>query len=259
MSLTIIFSTREVDRGFIGHLQSTVGVPGVQIVPYVNNNEFSLAQIYNRGLRAAENDIVVFLHDDIIFDNCGWGTRLLSQFRDTDFGILGVAGTTRLAKDGEGIIARWWGGGPGSGVGRVRHLVDGRYLPGQAYKYRGPVEVICLDGVFLAVDRNKIREIFDERFPGFHFYDLPFTFRNHLAGVKVGVTFEVNLTHKSVGVLSEDWNRGRIRFTELYGEYVPYSIPHVTGPLRYFDLGNLKNYVRIWYGRHIGWRFKHLK
>ncbi|WP_295434783.1 glycosyltransferase [uncultured Thiodictyon sp.] len=259
MSLTIVFSTRVLDRAFVEHVQSTVGVPGTQIIPYVNSNAFSLASLYNRGLEAAENDIVVFLHDDIVFDKTGWGVRLLKQFRETEFGILGVAGTTELIRDREGIVERWWRV-ENKRVGWVRHLVDGRHRDALlSYKYRRPVEVICLDGVFIAVDKRRIREKFDERFFGFHFYDISFTFRNHLLGVKVGVAFDVDVTHKSVGVLSDEWNRGRKQFTHLYGEHIPYEIQRVTGRVRYFDFGNARRYLGAWYEKHLSWRFKSLK
>ena len=36
-------------------------------------------------------------------------------------------------------------------------------------------------------------------YQGFHFYDLDFTFNNHLNGVKIGVIYDIKITHKSPG------------------------------------------------------------
>lgn len=75
MSFSIVFSTRRLDSGFIDHINNTVGLKGVEIISYTNNGEFSLSELYNRGLRESKYDLVIFMHDDIVFNRANWGRR----------------------------------------------------------------------------------------------------------------------------------------------------------------------------------------
>ena len=103
MGLTISFSTKEIDVNFIAHLKETCGVKGVQVLPYENKGTMSLTEVYNKALADSTHDIVVFTHDDVILSNNSWGKKLIKQYTNSDFGILGVAGTTNMAATG-----RWW-------------------------------------------------------------------------------------------------------------------------------------------------------
>ena len=46
--------------------------------------------------------------------------------------------------------------------------------------------------------------------------DLDFTFNNHLSGVKIGVVYDLKITHKSPGPTNEDWENNRKQFVEIY-------------------------------------------
>ncbi len=224
MSLSIVFSAREIRSGFIDHIQKTVGVQNAEIIPYLNNRKYSLTELYNRGLKEAKYDIIVFIHDDIIFNNKNWGKSLLKQFKDTDYGILGVAGTTDLMKNADDIAEKWFSIEYRS-VGMLKHEINGKIFDTtMSNKYDRPIQVVCLDGVFIAVDRNRIRENFDEKFQGFHYYDISFTLANHLAGVKVGVTFDVDLTHKSGGSFDQEWEKNRLIFSKIFSSSLPCSV-----------------------------------
>lgn len=223
--ISVVFSGREIDRKFIDHIQGTIGVKDVEIIPYLNKGEFSLAELYNKELlRESKYDIVLFVHDDVIFNQKNWGKVILKLFHNTDYGILGLAGTTDLVKDNEGTVQAW-SAMKNRMVGRIRHEVNGKVINSfYSNRYDHPIQVVCLDGVFMAVNKRRIREPFDERFRGFHYYDIPFTLSNHLAGVKVGVTFEIDLTHKSGGSFNVEWQENRLLFSELYGRLLPCGI-----------------------------------
>ena len=66
---------------------------------------------------------------------------------------------------------------------------------------------------------------FNEEIKGFHFYDLDFTFNNHLSGVKVGVVYDLKITHKSPGPTNEDWENNRKQFVGIYDEFLPKTLP----------------------------------
>jgi protein O-GlcNAc transferase len=241
-SLSIVFSTRGTDPNFIAHLRSSVGLPDVEILSYENPGTQALTALYNRGLREASAGIVLFIHDDIHFNQRGWGRALLKDFQKTGFGILGIAGTTDLARQSDGTIGPWWHWWHRT-VGRVTHEIDGqRQEDVFSNSFERPIPVVCLDGVLLAVDRRRLRVPFDERFGGFHYYDVPFTFANHLAGVPVGVTFSIRLTHRSRGQTDAAWESNRLLFSQLFGEHLPYGIApeavrYEAAPIKAFNPG----------------------
>lgn len=211
MSLSVVISTKKIDSVFKDHVIKTSGLKDIDLIIYENPNGISLTEIYNKGLKESKNNIVVFCHDDIIFGKEKWGVKLLKEFNKSEYGILGVAGSTYMAPNG-----RWWEDQTKM-VGIVKHTRDGRTWESKySSKFDNPIETCCVDGVFFACDKNKIKSNFDEDFKGFHFYDIDFSFGNHIGGVKVGVTFVVELIHKSIGMTNEEWDKNRNQFVEKY-------------------------------------------
>ncbi len=75
-----------------------------------------------------------------------------------------------------------------------------------------------VDGLFIAVDKTKIEERFDESVVGFHFYDVDFCYRNFQKEVSIGVVYDIRITHKSIGQTNEQWELNRRVFSEKYSE-----------------------------------------
>jgi len=222
--ITIGFSTRKIDNEFISHLKETCGIPKVEILPVENSEGRSLTKVYNELLDRATNDIVVLCHDDIILSK-GWGKRVLSHFNESDFGILGLAGTTHVSESG-----RWWDDMTKM-VGIVSHSHEGRTWESRySSNYEKEIiQTVMVDGLFIAIHKGRIKNRFDESIEGFHFYDIDFTLGNHLEGVKVGVMFDFKITHKSIGITNDEWEKNRFKFTSKYSEILPVKIvPEIT-------------------------------
>ena len=226
-TLSVIFSTRTHNQRHIDHLRKSSGLgKNIEIIEYINKGQYSLTELYNKGLKEAKNDIVVFCHDDILFNKNGWARRLLTHFNTTDYGILGTAGTTQLHESG-----KWWSDGKSPGlspkmVGIVKHSHNGKTWEN---RYSGNfsekiIETVIVDGLFFAVHKNRIKDGFSEDIKGFHFYEIDFTFSNHTLGVKVGVIFDIRITHKSIGETDEEWERNRINFVGKWHGLLPYEI-----------------------------------
>lgn len=219
--ISVIYCTRETNPKHINHIKDTSGFKKkIEVIEIINNGE-SLTKSYNRGLSMTQNDIVVFCHDDIIFENKGWARKLYNSFNNTDFGIIGIAGTTDLHENG-----RWWTDQTKM-VGSVKHRHNGKTWES---KYSGKfknkiIETVVVDGLFFAVNKKNIVENFNEEVNGFHFYEIDFCFRNHLKGVKIGVTFDVKVIHKSIGQTNDEWEKNRVSFIERYKENLPKKIP----------------------------------
>ena len=219
--ITIVYSTRKENPSFQEELRKTIGVKKYQILEYTNDGKYSLTELYNRGLKEAENDIVVFCHDDIYFEKKNWGSKLIKAFkRNDDFGIIGIAGGKRMPESG-----RWWDN-PSDMVGVVNHEHEGKKWTNTYSDNLGNIlsEVVLVDGLFFAVKKDRIKKTFNEEVKGFHFYDVDFSLSNHLAGVKVGVTFEVRVTHRSIGMTNEEWEKNRETFVENNKDVLPVRI-----------------------------------
>lgn len=173
----------------------------------------SLCEGYNRGVRRASGEILVFSHDDIEIVTPDFAAKLLAHLARYD--LVGVAGTARLT--GGNWIDEGWPhlhGQIGSKISKPGSLIVTVYqLHGAA-----AAEVQAIDGVFLAARREVLERMrFDEEtFDGWHLYDLDFTFSAHLSGFRTAVCHDVCLIHNSFGDYGDDWRQYVQRFDDKH-------------------------------------------
>lgn len=222
--ISVVYCTRQTNPEHKEHLMKTSGLhKHLEIIEIINNGE-SLTSAYNRGLKQATNDIVVFCHDDLTIETKQWGIKLLKMFeKNPQYGILGVAGTKYMPTSG-----RWWEN-PKKMYGRVAHTHEGKtWLSTYSDDLNQEIaEAVTVDGVFFVVDKTKIKKSFNEEVVGFHFYDVTFCFENHLEGVKIGVTTVVRINHKSIGMTNDEWENNRQQFAERFKDKLPVTIKKV--------------------------------
>ena len=101
--VTIGYSTRSTKPEFKDYLVKSSGFKKIEVIEKVNNGEKSLAEVYNEIISESKTDIVILCHDDIYFDTTAWYSKIIKHFEKSDFGILGVAGTTSMPSSG-----KWW-------------------------------------------------------------------------------------------------------------------------------------------------------
>lgn len=220
--ISVVCSTRKIDQPFEEMIRKSSGLKNEQleIIFFENNNEYSLTNLYNKGLTASSNDIVVFMHDDIIITSKDWGKKLINHYSNEEYGILGIAGTRSLNESGI-----WWSEKE-SMYGIVSHT-DGQKTWTNKYSrnFGNEIkEVAVVDGVFFSCHKKRIKKTFNEVYDGFHFYDISFCFENNINDVKVGVIFDIKVTHKSIGEVNEEWNKNRLKFCDENKEYLPKNI-----------------------------------
>jgi hypothetical protein len=231
--ITIGFSTRNISNEFIDLLKQTSGISNCEIIPIENNGEYSLTEVYNKIIEQSQNDIIVLCHDDIYFDTKNWGVKILNHFkRNGDFGILGMAGSVSLPKSG-----MWWEDFSKM-RGIVNHEHNGKKWESKYSENKGDGidDVVLVDGVFIVVNKEKIKTKFNEDVKGFHFYDVDFSFNNFINGVKIGVIYDVRITHKSIGQTNEKWEENRKLFVDKNSDKLPQKIK--------YDLFN-KNKIKV--------------
>ncbi len=215
--ITVGYSTRKSKPEFIEYVQKTSMYKEIQVIEKINNGDKSLSQVYNEILDESKHDIVVFCHDDIEFDTNKWGDKLIKIFeKNPEYGIIGVAGTTDL------VDGRWWTIKK-SMNGIVSHKHEGKkWTNNYSEDFNNKIkEVVIVDGLFICINKSKIKHRFDEDFNGFHFYDLGFCFPNYLDGVKIGVTTSIRLTHLSIGQTNQQWEENKLKFEEKYKDRLP--------------------------------------
>jgi hypothetical protein len=217
--ISVVFSTRKDNPSHIEHIKKTSGIyKGLEVIQYINDGEFGLTELYNRALKETTNDIVVFCHDDILFETKNWGNKILKHFkRNPDYGILGVAGSTYLPKS-----AKWWEI-PYTMRGIVNHQKDGKKWESKYSNHIGNkiYDTVIVDGLFFVVNKDKIKSNFDESIKGFHLYDVSFCYDNHIKGSKIGVISDIRLTHLSIGETNDVWESNREVFALKNNENLP--------------------------------------
>jgi len=220
--ITVVCSSQHDLKSHEEHIKKTSGLHNkIEFLGYKNNGEFSLTEIYNKGLSKASNDIVVFLHHDLTIETKQWGKKLLKTFeKNPQYGILGVAGTKYMSENGQ-----WWSKTKKM-YGRVAHTHEGKtWLSTYSDDLGQSIEeTVVVDGLFFAVDKTKIKSDFNKDVKGFHFYDVTFCFENYIKGVKIGVITSIRINHKSIGITNEQWETNRIQFSETFKDKLPVSI-----------------------------------
>lgn len=230
--LGIIYSTNLNDDFIIEynkHIVESCGLKNNYVIhPIKNNGEYSLSGAYNKAIKyfkEGENFheyILVFIHHDLQFKTNNWGRILLNRFNNLNYQIIGVAGSTFMPESG-----MWWED-RSKMVGIVEHSNEGKTWASEySEEAVGKIKpVVTIDGLFMAIDCNEIDQYFDENYKGFHFYDLSMVFPNYLDGFNVGVTTDIRILHKSIGMTNEQWEENRKQFAYQYKDDLP--VKHIS-------------------------------
>ncbi len=172
----------------------------------------SLCEGYNRGVRQSRGDLLVFSHDDIEILSPDFAARLISNLAVSD--LVGVAGTTKVSG------GKWSNSAWPHTHGQVCHRnPDGTLkhtIYGPGFGSVGGIQ--AMDGLLFAGWRKSIEDIgFDETtFDGWHFYDLDFSFRAWLAGLRLQISYDLRVVHDSEGSYDANWNRYEQRFLKKH-------------------------------------------
>ena len=189
--VSVVISTRKIDETYVSHVKKMFSHPKTQILIYENDGEKSLTQIYNLGLKDSENDIVVFMHDDLILETPNMTPKIVKLFeKHSEYGHIH------------------------EGKRHVNKYSKGSY--NDVLK-----DVVIVDGLFFAVHKGRIKKEFNEQFEGFHFYDISFCVENLLEGVKIGLTTKFGVTHLSIGMTNKKWEKNKLFFEALFDKNIP--------------------------------------
>ena len=220
--LTVIISSKKDNNENMSLLNNINDTIGVQCnIMYIKNNGVSLTKVYQEAMDTSSTDIVIFVHDDVEFLRSGWGEEIVRMFNEhEEYGIIGVAGSAEFDSN-----AMWWN--YSKKYGQVLHRSEGKsWLTTFSPLLKKDLEEVCvIDGLFMAVHKNRISKGFNKEVEGFNFYDIDFCLSNFLDGkTKIGVTTNVRLAHNSVGNLTDNWFENRKLINEKYNKNYPIKV-----------------------------------
>ena len=219
--VSVVISTKKIDLNYYDHVKRMFSHPNTEILMYENDGQMSLTQVYNKGLKESVNDIVVFMHDDLILETSNMTPKIVKLFeKHPDYGIIGIAGTDKLTS------GMWWQNRENM-FGVVGHIHEGkRHVNHYSKGVFNDVlkDVVIVDGLFFIVRKSLLKKEFNEQFEGFHFYDISFCVENQFEGVKIGLTTKFGVTHKSVGITNKQWEKNKLLFEALFDKRLPLTI-----------------------------------
>jgi len=225
--ITVGYCSRKHNAKFRSYI-SEIFTDTVQIIEKICNEEtkLTICQAYNEIIQEANYDTILLIHDDIEFINLnGYMYPLKDIFPELflkykDYGIIGLAPRSILDKD---IIQRNYE--PEYFFEEVDYEKDLKmsYNNGNLLPYFVDVsEDALVDGMFLAIRKDRIKSKFDESNKTFHYYDLDFCMSNYVNGVKIGITKAILVRHKMNN--EEDFNELKnlkCTFVEKWKNYLP--------------------------------------
>ncbi|KEO75288.1 glycosyltransferase [Anditalea andensis] len=229
-------------------IDQTIGVP-YELIAFNNKNDSKgITTVYNQGVAKAKYEHLCFVHEDVNFCTNEWGKKIIEQFKDTDIGLIGVAGSKYKA-----MIPSGWRPGTTGRFTKINMI--------QHFKYSNKTKthqninseneslshVACIDGLFFASRKSILQKIpFDEvNLKGFHGYDVDISIAigQHY---KVAVTYDILLEHLSEGNLNAEWITSTLVLHEKWGSKLPIVIGEISKIEKMrLEIRTFKNFLKI--------------
>lgn len=225
--LSIIICHRKIEllNAIKKSIKSTIGVPYELIIIDNTNNQFSIFSAYNEGVKKAGNDIVCFVHEDILFHTIDWGGKVVTHFNDPQVGMIGVLGGMTQS----GVPSPWWSNNYLAKSARNLLMKNAEKKNEKLYQYYSnpfndidKTEVIIIDGLWFCIRKSLFAKItFDDKtFTGFHLYDADISMQvNQYA--KNYVVFDILVEHLWSGIIGKEYYLDLLKFTNKWGSQLP--------------------------------------
>lgn len=220
ISIIICSRSTTIDAKFSQNIEETIGCAYELIVIDNSENNYSIYEAYNIGIKRAKGDYWCFMHDDILFHTQNWGLEVLRIFEaDSKIGLLGVAGAKLKTKMPSG----WWNCPSDlKNINIIQHFPDKeKELEFMGWQTNNQIEeVAVIDGVFMFAKKDDFI-FFNEEDSGFHNYDLYLSAIYNKHNFKVVVTNSVLIEHFSYGNLNVKWIESSYDFFKKYKGLFP--------------------------------------
>ncbi|MDR7208957.1 glycosyltransferase [Flavobacterium piscis] len=244
ISIIICSRTSTINSILSENINSTIGCVYELIIIDNSTNQYSIFEAYNIGIAKSKNNLLCFLHDDILIYTNNWGVLLIDLFnKNKTIGLIGVAGAKVKTKMPSG----WWDCPHNQkAVNLIQHFSTERKVTWDyGFEQENNVEVAVIDGVFMAMRKNETIQ-FDSKIKGFHNYDLSISLNFKKNGYKIIVTNQILIEHFSLGKLDQNWLKAIFKFHKIYSEYLPVTTRSAndTKEIKKLELKNATKYIK---------------
>ena len=242
--ISIVICSRKptIDSMLSENISSSIGCVHEFVIIDNSENQYSIFQAYNLGIKKSVFDYVVFLHDDILIHTNDWGIVIQNIFIN-NIGLIGIAGSKVKSK----MPSAWWDCPTEfMQINIIQHIKpDKKEIWNYGFKNNSNLEnVVAIDGVFMAMNKNK-QLFFDENLSGFHNYDLNISFECLSNGFEVVVTNQILIEHFSKGNIDNSWYKTTFELHKKYKNILPLKTDDIIDLdfLKILELKNGKKFV----------------
>lgn len=244
ISIIICSRTSTIDSVLSENIKHTIGCNYELIIIDNAAKQYSIHEAYNIGITRSKNNLLCFLHDDILIHTNNWGNILIDLFNENkEIGLIGIAGAKVKTKMPSG----WWDSPHDQKAANlIQHFNSERKVTwNYGFEKENNVEVVVIDGVFMSMRKTKNIQ-FDINLKGFHNYDLSISLNFKKNGYKIIVTNQILIEHFSLGNLDENWLKSIVKFHKKYKKYLPVSteLASDSKKIKELELKNAKKYIK---------------
>ncbi|MCQ2082952.1 MAG: glycosyltransferase family protein [Bacteroidaceae bacterium] len=226
LSLIICSKFPETSDVLLENIADTVGCE-YEIIHIDNSKgQYSIFQAYNKGACLSRGDNLCFMHEDLFFHTKDWGFKVENYLKDSQIGVLGVAGVGFVPVQGDARMCGYaW-----------RKFNWDRYytleknprsvLDRNTFKSAGHLyETAVVDGLWFCMPRSLFQfvKFDDDTYGGFHLYDLDISMQALMTGRKVMLCDDIIVEHDSVGIFNDMFADNLDRFIEKWKNELPLS------------------------------------
>ena len=166
---------------------------GVNNIQCLCVDSLNCAKGFNKAIEKARFEVVVLLKEEVRICSNDWAKRVLEAFERCSHGIIGTLGTLIIPKSG----MLWEHEEPLCGsIWYEKYTPKHKNAFGEDFGLK-VLDVISLDGSFIAIHKKRVKLKMDEAFQGDSFYENDFCIDNFKKGCRVGVFFGVDVLKKS--------------------------------------------------------------
>ena len=228
--LTVGYATREHNEEIKNRLTEVFGNQNVYIEKICNEEtKLTLTEAYNQIINESRYDTVILVHDDIEFTDLDdyklWPSELIQRifFNNKDCGILGIAPRCILEPE---IVTRNYTPEYFFSEKDSEKGVYYNYFGGEIERFSMEISKdAVVDGMFTAIRKDRIKNLYDENLKGFHCYDIDFCLSNYLAGVGVYTTKSMHLIHEKTPEKNfEQYEKEKEFIFKKYGDLLPIKL-----------------------------------
>jgi len=236
ISIIICSRTASISDELNQNIDQTIGIPYELVIIDNSDNLYSIFSAYNEGVKRSKNEVLCFMHDDIIFKTNDWGIKVMNRFNSLKLGAIGVAGSPYYAI----LPGAWWSGG------YICQSIYGEQDLSYQPKQDNALPVVVLDGLWFCVRKSLFNTIrFDDTtFSGFHYYDMDISLQIQQNGYELLSVYDISIQHSS-GKLDTIWLNNALLLQKKWEN----NLPIFSEKLPYFkevtiEYAVLEEYIR---------------